>query len=124
MDKLSIDDLRKLCGALPHVTSDFPFDADTLVFRLHGKIFALMSVDPRSHPPRITLKCEPAFADALRSTYDAVTPGYHMNKRHWNTVLIDGTIPRPEIEDLIEHAYQQVLKTLPKTVRETLIRTT
>lgn len=118
MSALSIDDLREMCSALPRVTSDFPFDADTLVFRIHGKIFALMSVNPRGAPPSITLKCEPTFAEMLRSTYDAVTPGYHMNKRHWNTVVVDGTMPPPEIEDMIDHAYRQVLKSLPKSIRE------
>lgn len=118
MSVLSIDDLREMCSALPRVTSDFPFDADTLVFRIHGKIFALMSVNPRGAPPSITLKCEPTLAEMLRSTYDAVTPGYHMNKRHWNTVVVDGTIPPPEIEDMIDHAYRQVLKSLPKSIRE------
>ena len=89
----------------------FPFGDDAAVFKVLGKMFALMPVrDPLS----ISLKCDPDFAEVLRDTYDAVQPGYHMNKRHWNTVTIDGTIPDDEIEEMIDASYQLVVAKMTK----------
>lgn len=115
-----LDELRDYCGSLPGATEDFPFDDVTLVFKVRGKIFALMATDEHPDRPSINLKCEPTLAEMLRETYAAVAPGYHMNKRHWNTVTVDGSIPEPEIFEMIDHSYAQVVKGLPKRDREGL----
>lgn len=97
---------------------DFPFGADVLVVKVHNKMFLLMHVE--SKPLQINLKCDPDLAQALRQTYGAVRPGYHMNKRHWNTVVIDGSVPSEELLGMIDHSYAEVLKTLPKAVQGNL----
>jgi predicted DNA-binding protein (MmcQ/YjbR family) len=116
-----LDDLREYCNSKPGAVEDFPFDEVTLVVKVRGKIFALMGTDQDPDTPSINLKCEPALAEMLRETYPAVVPGYHMNKRHWNTVTVDGSIPEPEIHEMIDHSYEQVVKSLPKKDREGLI---
>jgi predicted DNA-binding protein (MmcQ/YjbR family) len=88
---MDIETVKQYCASKIGATSDYPFDAETLVFRVMGKIFALMS-----GPSRVNLKCDPAMADILRQTYPAVTPGYHMNKRHWN-IELDGSVPDDEV---------------------------
>lgn len=115
-----LDDLRDYCNSMPGAAEDFPFDDTTLVFKVRGKIFALMALDQNHDAPNINLKCEPTLAEMLRSTYPAVRPGYHMNKRHWNTVVVDGSIPEPEIHEMIDHSYGEVVKGLPKRDREGL----
>jgi predicted DNA-binding protein (MmcQ/YjbR family) len=116
-----LDHLREYCNSKPGAVEDFPFDEVTLVVKVRGKIFALMATDQDADTPSINLKCEPALAELLRETYPAVVPGYHMNKRHWNTVTVDGRIPEPEIQEMIDHSYGQVVKSLPKKDREGLI---
>jgi predicted DNA-binding protein (MmcQ/YjbR family) len=116
-----LNDLREYCASKPGAVEDFPFDEVTLVVKVRGKIFALMGTDQDPDTPSINLKCEPALAEVLRDTYPAVVPGYHMNKRHWNTVTVDGSIPEPEIHEMIDHSYEQVVKSLPKKDREGLI---
>lgn len=115
-----LDDLREYCNSKRGATEDFPFDVTTLVFKVRGKMFALLSLEQDHDIPKINLKCEPALAEILRSTYPAVAPGYHMSKRHWNTVTVDGTIPEPEIHEMIDHSYTEVVKGLPKRDREAL----
>lgn len=116
-----LDDLREYCSSKPGAVEDFPFDEVTLVVKVRGKIFALMATDQNPDTPNINLKCEPALAEMLRETYPAVVPGYHMNKRHWNTVTVDGSIPEPEIHEMIDHSYEQVVKSLPRKEREALM---
>ena len=116
-----LEDLREYCNSKPGATEDFPFDEVTLVIKVRGKMFALMATDQDPDTPSINLKCEPALAEMLRETYPAGVPGYHMNKRHWNTVIVDGTIQEPEIYEMIDHSYEQVVKALPKKDREGLI---
>lgn len=116
-----LDDLREYCNSMPGATEDFPFDDVTLVVKVRGKIFALMATDQDPDTPSINLKCEPTLAEMLRETYPAVVPGYHMNKRHWNTVTVDGSIPEPEIHEMIDHSYEQVVKSLPRKEREALM---
>ena len=99
--------LRNYCLGKPGAMECFPFDEETLVFKVDEKIFALTSLDGELS---INLKCDPAFAIELREKYSAVTPGYHMNKKHWNTVNIDGTIPDNEIFSWIDHSYSLVKK--------------
>jgi len=89
----------------------FPFGAEVSVFKVLGKMFALLPVDD---PLTISLKCDPDFAEVLRDTYEAVQPGYHLNKRHWNTVTIDGSIPDDEIEEMIDASYRLIVAKMTK----------
>jgi predicted DNA-binding protein (MmcQ/YjbR family) len=114
---MDIETIRNYCAAKKAATSDFPFGEGTLVYRVMGKIFALIPLDAS---PRMNLKCDPDFAEVLRQTHPAVTPGYHMNKRHWNTIMIDGSITDDEILDMIDHSYDEVVKGLTKAEREKL----
>jgi predicted DNA-binding protein (MmcQ/YjbR family) len=109
--------LRQFCLSLPATTESFPFDEQTLVFKVAGKMFALVDVDQFES---INLKCEPERAAQLREQYEAVLPGYHMNKKHWNTVLLNGSLPNKLLKELITHSYQLVVAGLPKRVREEL----
>ncbi len=97
---------------------DFPFDDVTAVFKVFDKMFALVALD--SHPLRITLKCKPEDAEALRSLYKSITPGYHMDKRHWNTVIPDNSIPPEVLDEMIEDSYWLVVRGLKKSEREQL----
>ena len=103
---------------MAEVTEDKPFGPDTDVYKVGGKVFVIAA--PGDDPPRVTLKCEPSLAVHLREQYPAVQPGYHTNKRLWNTVLLDGTIPTDELTDMIAHSYQQVVAGLPKVDRDRL----
>jgi predicted DNA-binding protein (MmcQ/YjbR family) len=102
----------------PSVTSDFPFGFDTRVFRVGKKIFVLMSWD--QDPIRISLKAEPTDAVILRQTYGAVTPGYHLNKQHWNTIVCDGSVPDEEVQHMIDESYRLVLAGLSKEIRSAI----
>jgi len=96
-----------------------PFGPDTLVYKVGGKMFALMGED--NDPLRINLKCDPNEALFLRDIYpNAVLPGYHMNKRHWNTVVLDGTVPQAEFLRMVDDSYQLVVNSLPKAVQKNL----
>lgn len=117
--------LQSYCASKLGVTEEYPFDEVTLVLKVMGKMFALIPYEPyegRDHeqPPRLNLKCDPVLAEVLRNTYDAVQPGYHMNKRHWNTVIVDGSIPPDEVYEMIDHSYDLVVKGLKKADRERL----
>ena len=96
---------------------EFPFDSVTLVIKVSGKMFALVGTN--DDPLRINLKCDPGKAEILRELNPAIIPGYHMNKRHWNTVLLDGSIPDAEIYAMIDESYQLVVQGLPKAKRPT-----
>jgi predicted DNA-binding protein (MmcQ/YjbR family) len=102
----------------PSVTSDFPFGFDTRVFRVGKKIFVLMSWD--QDPIRISIKAEPTDAVILRQTYGAVTPGYHLNKQHWNTIVCDGSVPDEEVQHMIDESYRLVLAGLSKEIRSAI----
>lgn len=104
---MNIESLREYCISKKSVTESFPFDEETLVFKASGKIFALVSLDGDLS---INLKCDPGKAIELRERYTAVTPGYHMNKKHWNTVIVDGSVPDKEIFSWIDHSYDLVMK--------------
>jgi len=103
---MNIEELREYCIRKPDVTESFPFGDDTLVFKRRGKIFLLANLDGDLS---INIKCDPALALELRERYSSVIPGYHMNKKHWNTVYIDGTIPDREVFSWIDHSYDLVL---------------
>ena len=118
---MDLEAIRAYCLAKPGVTEDFPFDEDTLVFRVMNKLFLLTNLE--SYPSAINLKCKPELALELRERYpDVVRPGYHMNKKHWNTVVLDGTVPTEEIRQWIDLSYELVVKGLKKADREALKR--
>ncbi len=100
------------------ITEEFPFDEDTLVFKVFNKSF--LFTDVRRFPLSINLKCDPEKAIELREKYDAVRPGYHMNKKYWNTVDCSGGIPDRLIIEMIDHSYDEVVKKLPRKLRATI----
>jgi predicted DNA-binding protein (MmcQ/YjbR family) len=102
---MNIEILREYCINKPLTTEGFPFGEDTLVFKVKGKVFALANLDGDLS---VNLKCEPGFALELREKYPAVTPGYHMNKKHWNTIILDGSVPDKEIFEWIDHSYDLI----------------
>lgn len=101
----------------PGATEDTPFDEDTLCFKVGGKLFAIIDILKFES---VNLKCDPELAQELRERYEGVIPGYHMNKKHWNTVSFDDSIPDPLILEWLDHSYELVLKSLPKIIRESL----
>ena len=111
-------ELRACCLAHRGAMEDFPFGPEPSVFKVAGKVFALSAL--ARTPLECTLKCEPELAVDLRRTYEAIRPGYHSNKRHWNTITLDGSLPDHLVHDLIEDSYDLVVGKLPKRVREQL----
>ena len=107
------------CGAKPGSAEDYPFGDEVAVFKVAGRMFALVSLGPP--PGSVSLKCDPDLADGLRSRYAAITPGYHLNKRHWNTVALDGSVPDEELLELIDHSYQLVAARLTRAQRNELM---
>ncbi|MGF7217683.1 putative DNA-binding protein (MmcQ/YjbR family) [Spirosoma lacussanchae] len=116
---MNTETLRDYCLAKPGTTESFPFDEATLVFKVGNKIFALL--DTESRPTTLNLKCDPERAVQLRETYESVQPGYHMNKVHWSTITVDGRVRSSDIQEWIDHSYELVRKSLPKSVREQLM---
>lgn len=116
---MNIEALRTYCLSKKGVTEDFPFDADTLVFKVMGKLFALVPLERWERGEKIiNLKCDPEYALELRAEYKSIYPGYHMNKKHWNTVnTSSGTLPPDLIRKLIDHSYELVVEKLPKSKR-------
>lgn len=117
---IELKTLRNYCAGKSGAVEDYPFGEETLVIKVMGKMFALLPLNLQDEAPQISLKCDPALAEILRNIYDAVQPGYHLNKRHWNTVTVDGSIPDPEIYDMVDQSYQLVVKSLNKSEREKL----
>jgi len=114
MDKAT----RQYLLGKPEAECDFPFGPDVEVYKVKEKMFATLGYEDGL--ARINLKCEPGEALILRDMFDSVQPGYHMNKKHWNTVLLDGSVPSKEVERQIDKSYALVVKKLPKTVRGSL----
>ncbi|NUM51632.1 MAG: MmcQ/YjbR family DNA-binding protein [Flavobacteriales bacterium] len=114
---MNIEEFRNYCISKKNVSEDFPFDKQTLVFKVMGKMFALCDIH---FFIRINLKCEPTFSDELREQYKGITPGYHMNKKHWNTVSVCSDVPDSLIYKLIDHSYHLVIKSLPQKIQKTL----
>ena len=112
------DQLRRCCLSLTGTEETFPFGPENSVFKVGGKIFALSRLD--GDPLRVSLKCEPALAEQLREAHPAVIPGYHLNKRHWNTVIIDGSLPDEIIADMVEDSYDLIVSKLPEARRRAL----
>jgi predicted DNA-binding protein (MmcQ/YjbR family) len=111
-------ELRRWCLAQRGASEDFPFGANVSVFKVAGKMFAL-SILERT-PLEVSAKCEPDLAVQLRDSYSAIRPGYHLNKRHWNTITLDGSLSDQLVRDLIEDSYDLVVSALPKRTREQL----
>jgi predicted DNA-binding protein (MmcQ/YjbR family) len=111
---MNIEEIRNYCLLLPATSESFPFDETTLVFKVSGKIFALVNLDTEQS---INLKCNPEKAIELREQYPCVLPGYHMNKIHWNTVLLDGSINDNLLKEWIEHSFWLVVSQLPKITK-------
>lgn len=114
---MHIESIRNYCLAKAGTTESFPFDEDTLVFKVMGKMFALISI---THSDTINLKCDPERALELRAEWEEVQPGYHMSKVHWNTVSLRGRLGDRLISELIDHSYELVAKSLKKAEREAL----
>ncbi len=109
-------ELMAACQALTGSVEERPFrDPDVTVFKVGGKIFAITRLE--ADPLRVSLKCEPDLAQQLRVTYPTITPGYHLNKRHWNTVVLDDSLPRQMVLDMIEDSYDLVVASLPRARR-------
>lgn len=103
---MSLDLIRDYALAKPDVEETLPFGPDVLVFKVSGKIFLLIPLD--SHPLQFNAKCDPERALELRESYPSILPGYHMNKTHWNTIILDGTVPITLARELIDHSYELV----------------
>ncbi len=114
---MTLADLQAYCATKSGVSWDTPFGPDVLVFRVAGKIFALAPIDAFVS---VNLKCDPEKAIDLRERYDGIKPGYHMNKQHWNTVDVTGTVPHRLILELVDHSYDLIRASLPKKLRDTL----
>lgn len=102
---MNIESIREYCLSRTNATESFPFGDDTLVYKVNGKIFALANLDG---DPTVNLKCDPSLALELRDSYASVSPGYHMNKKHWNTISLDGSIPDRLVLEWIDHSYNLV----------------
>lgn len=130
----TITELRAACAGLPGTIETFPFDATTLVFKVgasvarptgpkaaaHGdgtyRMYALTSLE--GDPVHLSLKCDPARTETLRAKFPAIRPGYHLDKRHWNTLVLDGSVPDDLVLDLLRHSYELVCRNLPRSVRD------
>ena len=118
---MNIQQYFEFCLAKKGVTEHFPFDEDTLVFKVGGKMFALSSLSQwEKGTPSVNLKCDPERAEELRARYESVIPGYHSNKKHWNTVFFNKEIEDKIILHFINHSYELVVAGLPKRERENL----
>ena len=109
---MDIEQLRDYCLGKPFVEEGLPFGPEVLVFKVNGKIFLLTSLDE----PKLqfNVKCNPALAEELREQYGCVLPGFHMNKKHWNTILVDGSVPTAQLKEWIDHSYELVSKSKKK----------
>lgn len=113
---MDIEILRNYCLSFENVTEEFPFGNDTLVFKVSGKIFLLVSLN--DIPLQFNVKCNPEKAIELREAYDSIQPGYHMNKKHWNTIILDNSMPPILIKEMIRHSFDLVIASLPKSKRK------
>jgi predicted DNA-binding protein (MmcQ/YjbR family) len=112
---MNVEEIRNYCLSLNGTTESFPFDDVTLVFKVGNKMYALLSLD---EPLSINLKCDPEQAIELRERYPSVRPGYHMNKAHWNTIIVDGCIADSVIQKWIDDSYALIVKSLPKYLQQ------
>jgi predicted DNA-binding protein (MmcQ/YjbR family) len=115
---MDANELRRCCLQHAGSVEDFPFGPEHSVFKVAGKMFALSALDRA--PLEVSVKCEPELAAQLRHSYRAIRPGYHLNKRHWNTLTLDGSLPDQLVRDLIEDSYDLVVSALPRRLRQQL----
>ncbi len=115
---MNVEEIRDYCIKKKAVTESFPFDSETLVFKVAGKVFLLMGIE--SNPVQFNVKCNPEKAIELRENYSCVLPGYHMNKAHWNTILCNGLASKKLIFNWIDDSYNLIVASLPKRLRDTL----
>ena len=115
---MEVSELREHCQVKEGVTAEHPFGPEPLVMKVAGKIFAI--IDESTEPATISLKCDPDLVQVLRDAYFAVSPGYHLDKRHWNTIALDGTVPDDNIADWVDDSYDLVVDKLPKQVQRRL----
>jgi predicted DNA-binding protein (MmcQ/YjbR family) len=115
---MNIQQLYEFCLSKQGVTEHFPFDKDTLVFKVGGKMFCLTSLSAwENGTSSLNLKCEPEIATELRAEYDSINPGFHMSKIHWNTVAFHGDVDNKMMRELINHSYELVFKSLTKKIQ-------
>lgn len=115
---MNIEELRDHCLSKKGTEESFPFDEQTLVFKVMGKIFLLTDIE--SKPLQFNAKCDPDTAIALREKFNCVKPGYHMNKKHWNTITCDGSVTERMIKDWVDHSYDMVVKAFPAKLKKEL----
>ena len=108
-------ELKSRCMGLPGASEEFPFGDEVSVFKVGGKMFALSALD--GTPLEISVKCDPDIAVQLRAAHQAIRPGYHLNKRHWNTITLDGALPDQMVTDMLTDSYDLVVASLPKARR-------
>ena len=119
---MNIESYFEYCLSKKGVTEHFPFDEDTLVFKVGGKMFALSSLKQwEAGKPSVNLKCDPERAEELRAEYNDIEPGYHMSKVHWNTVALNGDVSDKFVKELIDHSYDLVFKSLTKKIQTEII---
>lgn len=116
---MNIETIREYCLGKKGAEEDYPFDEETLVFKVGGKMFVLIPLE--KIPLQINLKCDPEKAIELREQFEDVQPGWHMSKKHWNTIILEGNIRWNDLKDWIDHSYDEVLKGLKKSVRIKII---
>ena len=112
---MTITFFREYCLSKPGTSEDTPFDENTLCFKVGGKIFAIIDIELFES---VNLKCDPEKAVELREQYSGIVPGYHMNKKHWNTVMFDGSVSDKLILELVDHSYDLIFNSLPKKIKE------
>lgn len=117
---VTAEELFEFASGLPGVTDDEAFGPGVTVLKVEGKVFAVLRDGEGEGEVWVTLKCEPGLASHLREQYAAVGPGYHMNKRHWNTVVLDSSVPDDEVREMVEHSWERVVAGMGKADRERL----
>ena len=119
---MNLEIFYEYCLSKKGVSEHFPFDEDTLVFKVGAKMFALSSLSQwEKNEPSVNLKCDPERAQELRAEYDEIKPGFHMSKVHWNTVALNGSLSNTMIKELIDHSYELVFKSLTKKIQNEII---
>lgn len=116
-----LERLHRYLLSFPFTTEEFPFGPQAAVYKVAGKLFSILT--PDDVPPRMNLKCDPNLAIEIRSEYDAILPGYHQNKKHWNTLLLDGSLDDDFVEELIAHSFSLVVKGHTREVRDKIAKT-
>jgi predicted DNA-binding protein (MmcQ/YjbR family) len=117
---MNVEQVREYCLSKPGVEETLPFGPENLVFKVGGKLFLICALE--ASPLQFNVKCDPERVSELRERYPAVQPGYHMNKQHWNTILVDGSVPTKILKEWIDHSYELIVRSLPKKTIERLKR--